>query len=248
MKTMVLQSQRPGVLPAWQRRCCDSVRAWSKQRGFEYSFCGDELFRPLPPALREKLRVQPVVATDLARLLLMREALRAGYERAIWCDADLLIFRDFEPLTLDHSFGREVWVQGRDDGVHSYRRIHNAWLQFTADSPILPFYIDRATAMLERVQMPVVPQFIGPKLLSALHNIVGFHVEERVGMLSPLSMRDLLSGAGPALTELRDSHSEGLCAVNLCASYVGKNSDGVCHSDEDYTAAVRALIAPSCPL
>lgn len=178
----------------------------------------------------------------------MGEALRSGYERAIWCDADLMIFRDFEPLPLDHSFGREVWVQGRDDGVHSYRRIHNAWLQFTADSPILPFYTDRAAAMLERVKMPVVPQFIGPKLLSALHNIVGFHVEERVGMLSPLSMRDLLRGAGPALSELSEAHSESLCAVNLCASYVDKSSDGVCHSDEDYSAAVRALIAPNCPL
>ncbi|WP_439105584.1 hypothetical protein [Congregibacter sp.] len=248
MKTLVLQSQRPGVLPAWQRRCCDSVRAWSKARGFDYNFCGDELFRPLPPALREKLRVQPVVATDLARLLLMGESLRAGYERAIWCDADLLIFRDFEPLSADHSFGREVWVKGRDDGIHSYRRIHNAWLQFTVDSPILPFYIDRASAMLERVKMPVVPQFIGPKLLSALHNIVGFHVEERVGMLSPLSMRDLLRGTGPALTELTSTHTEPLCAVNLCASYVDKSSDGVCHSDEDYSAAIRALIAPNCPL
>ncbi|MDP5054653.1 MAG: hypothetical protein NWP69_12750 [Congregibacter sp.] len=248
MKTLVLQSQRPGVLPAWQRRCCDSVRAWSKLRGFDYSFCGDELFRPLPPALREKLRVQPVVATDLARLLLMREALRSKYERAIWCDADLLIFRDFEPNAVDHSFGREVWVQGRDDGVHSYRRIHNAWLQFTAESPILPFYIDRASKLLERVQMPVVPQFIGPKLLSALHNIVNFNVEERVGMLSPLSMRDLLLGSGPALTELTAMHTEPLCAVNLCASYLNKNSDGVCHSDTDYSAAVRALIASSCPL
>jgi len=204
--------------------------------------------RPLPPGRREKLREQPVVATGVARLLLMLEALKAGYERAIWCDADLLSFRDFEPLNVDHSFGREVWVQGRDGGVHSYRRIHNAWLQFSSDSPILPFYIDRASAMLERVQMPVVPQFAGPKLLSALHNIVGFNVEERAGMLSPLSMRDLLLGSGPALSELKNAHSEGLCAINLCASYVNKNSDGVCHSDEDYSAAVRTLIAPDCPL
>lgn len=69
MKTIVLQSQRPGTLPTWQRRCCDSVRAWSKAQGFDYNYCGDELFRRIPPALRQKLREQPVVATDLARLL-----------------------------------------------------------------------------------------------------------------------------------------------------------------------------------
>jgi hypothetical protein len=248
MKTLVVQSQRPGVLPAWQRRCFDSVRGWAKLRGYDYRFYGDELFRPLPPTLREKLQAQPVVATDLARLLLLREALRSGYEQAIWCDADLLIFRDFEPREQDHSFGREVWVQGRDGGVHSYRRIHNAWLQFQADSPVLPFYIDRATAMLERVRMPVVPQFVGPKLLSALHNIVEFNVEERVGMLSPMAARDVLQGSGPALDELVGAHRETICAVNLCASYVGKNADGVCHGDEDYIAVVRALIAPNCPL
>lgn len=241
MRTIVLQSQRPGPLPRWQRRCCDSVRAWARFKGFEYSFCGDELFRRLAPPLREKLQDQPVVAADLARLLWIRECLNAGYERAIWCDADLLIFSDFELTSKDHSFGREVWVQRREKGLHSYRRIHNAWLTFEAGSAILPFYIDRATAMLERVRMPVVPQFIGPKLLSALHNIVGFNVEERVGMLSPLAMRDLLQGGGPALQELVEGHSETLCAVNLCASYVGKESDGVCHDDEDYLKATRVF-------
>lgn len=245
MRTIVIQSQRPGTLPRWQRRCCDSVRAWARFHGFEYNFCGDELFRRLPPNLREKLRDQPVVATDLARLLWLRECLNNGYERAIWCDADLLIFEDFLPLASDHAFGREIWIQGREGGLHSYRRIHNAWLAFEAGSPILPFYIDRALAMLERVRMPVVPQFIGPKLLSALHNIVGFTIEERVGMLSPLAMRDILLGGGDALDELRRGHSEGLCAVNLCASYVDKESDGVCHSDEDYLNATRVFTGSS---
>lgn len=243
MRTIVLQSQKPGPLPRWQRRCCDSVRAWAKAHAFEYSFCGDELFRRLPPMLREKLRDQPVVATDLARLLWIRECLQNGYDRAIWCDADLLVFRDFTPSPGDHAFGREVWVQARDAGLHSYRRIHNAWLLFEAGSAVLPFYIDRATALLERVRMPVVPQFIGPKLLSALHNIVGFTVEERVGMISPLVMRDLLAGHGAAMDILRDGHSDSLCAANLCASYVDRDSDGVRHSDDDYLVAIKHLIA-----
>ena len=241
MRTVVLQSQKPGPLPSWQRHCCDSVRAWAKARGFDYQFCGDELFRRLPPKLREKLREQPVVATDLARLLWLRDSLKSGYDRAIWCDADLLIFRPFDPAAVDHAFGREIWVQARGDGLHSYRRIHNAWLHFEAGNAILPFYIDRALSMLTRVRMPVVPQFIGPKLLSALHNIVGFNIEERVGMLSPLAMRDLLAGGGPALEELDQGHDEGLCSVNLCASYVGRDSDGVCHDDEAYLHAVRLL-------
>ncbi|GAB5414983.1 MAG: hypothetical protein Cons2KO_25860 [Congregibacter sp.] len=241
MRTIVLQSQRPGTLPRWQRRCCDSVRAWAKFHSYEYAFCGDELFRRLPAQLRSKLLEQRIVATDLARLLWIREHHNAGYDRAIWCDADLLVFDDFEPAHNDHSFGREIWVQGREQGIHSYRRIHNAWLMFDANSPILAFYIDRAISMLTRVQLPVVPQFIGPKLLSALHNIVSFNIEERVGMLSPLVIRDLVNGGGPALEEMRQGHADMPCAANLCASYIGKDSDGVRHNDDDYLAATKAL-------
>lgn len=248
MSTIVLQSQRPGPLPPWQRLCCDSVRAWARARDYEYRFCGDELFARVPPPLRQKLQSQPVVVADLARLLWLRECLHSGYDRAIWCDADLLVFRDFEPPAADHAFGREIWVQGREGGVQAYRRIHNAWLLFGVDSTVLPFYIDRATAMLERVRAPVVPQFIGPKLLSALHNIVGFTIEERVGMLPPLAMRDLLAGGGPALEELRGGHSAALCAVNLCASYTGRESDGVCHDDADYLRAAKTLLARNSPL
>jgi hypothetical protein len=219
------------------------VRAWAKAQGFDYQFCGDELFRRLPPALRAKLQAQPVVATDLARLLWLRDCLQSGYDRALWCDADVLIFRQFDLPSVDHAFGREVWVQARGEGQHSYRRIHNAWLQFDVGGAILPFYIDRALDMLQRVRMPVVPQFIGPKLLSALHNIVNFNVEERVGMLSPLAMRDVLCGAGEAVAELRQGHGEPLCALNLCASYVNRHSDGVCHDDADYLRATELLLA-----
>jgi hypothetical protein len=242
MRTIVLQSQRPGPLPDWQRLCCDSVRAWARARNFEYRFCGDELFNRITPALREKFRAQPVVIADLARLIWLRESLQSGFERAIWCDADLLVFRDFAPEAIAHAFGREIWVQGRDDGVHAYRRIHNAFLLFEAGSSLLPFYIDSAVSMLQRVKAPVVPQFIGPKLLSALHTLLGFNIEERVGMLSPLAMRDVLAGGGPAADELVAGHEVPLCAVNLCASYVGRDSDGVLHDDSDYLAAAEALL------
>ena len=37
-------------------------------------------------------------------------------------------------------------------------------------------------------------QFIGPKLLTALHNIALFPVVETASMLSPAEIRDLLAG------------------------------------------------------
>jgi hypothetical protein len=247
-QTIVLQSQAPGRDAPWQRACRQSVRAWARRHGYAYRFCGDELFARLPPALRDKFRPQPVVLADLGRLLWMQEVLAEGYGRAIWCDADLVVCRDFTPRDADHLLGREIWIQARDPGpdLQVRRQVHNAWLQFSAADSLLPFYIDRATALLERVQAPVVPQFIGPKLLTALHNILGFSIEERVGMLSPLVQRDLLAGGGPALDAFRAAHAAPPCALNLCASYVDRNSDGVCHTEADYAALVDGLLSGSC--
>lgn len=241
MKTQVLQSQSPAGIPTWQRQCLKSVEAWSGSQGFDYQFLGDELFERVAPDLREKFAGQPVVLADLARLVLLQESLEHGFDCAIWCDADVLVYRDFAPLAASHAFGREIWVQSEGKVLRSFRKIHNAYLQFSAGDPTLPFYRERAEALLRRVNPPVVPQFIGPKLLTALHNVVQFNVEERVGMLSPLVLRDLLAGGGAALDLLRERQDELPCALNVCASYVGREADGVCHSDGDYEQLIALL-------
>jgi hypothetical protein len=223
------------------RDCCNSVERWASSHDFDYLFAGDELFARLPEALRERFADQPVVLADLARLEWLRETLAHGYARAIWCDADLLIFDDFVPNNDGDVFGRECWVQLDGKKLRSYRKIHNAWLQFQAGSSTLDFYIDRATRLLERVTPPVVPLFIGPKLLTAWHNIVAFDTEERVGMLSPLAMQGLLEGGSPALEMLIAGHEEPLCALNLSASCEGCNVDGVTHSAADYAMLVDGL-------
>jgi hypothetical protein len=222
--------------------CCDSVRQWARSHDFDYAREGDELFARLSPALRERFVSQPVVLADLARLLWLQEVLTRGYARAIWCDADLLIFRDFVPGLHGDVFGRECWIQRDGRKLRRYRKIHNAWLQFDAGSGTLPFYIERATFLLEQVRTPVVPQFIGPKLLSAWHNIVPFATEERVGMLSPLVMQDLLGGGTQALDMLVAGHEAPLCALNLSASCEGRDLDGVRHDSADFDALVEGLL------
>ena len=145
---IVLQSQNPARLDGWQGRCCATVEAWARRRGYEYRRCGDELFDRCPAFLRERHGAQPVVLSDLARLLWLREVLDEGFGHAIWCDADLLLFRDFEPVIAGDRFGRECWVQRDARRLRSYRKIHNAWLQFSRGSATLAFYIDRAAALI----------------------------------------------------------------------------------------------------
>jgi len=221
--------------------CCASVSHWASQQGFDYLLEGDVLFERISLATRERFAAQVVVLSDLARLYWLREVLESGYDRAIWCDADVLIFESFVPADSGDRFGRECWIQQDGSKLRRYRKIHNAWMQFSAGSPTLAFYIDRAQLLLERADSPVVPQFIGPKLLTAWHNIAPFPVEERVGMLSPLVMAELLGGGDKALQSLRAGHGDALCALNLSASYENRESDGIKHEARDYQRLVEEM-------
>ncbi|MEM1145712.1 MAG: hypothetical protein AAF671_03625 [Pseudomonadota bacterium] len=205
---------------------------------------GDELFELLPANLREKYLSQPVVQSDLARLLVLRDRLQGGrYSRVVWCDADVLIFTDFDLGNERETFARECWVQLDKGRLRSYRKVHNAWMLFTARSSVLPFYIDRAIQLLAAAKAPVVPQLIGPKLLTAWHNISPFSVDERIGMLSPIVLRALLHNEADPLDLLHRGHTGSLCALNLSASCEGREVDGVRLDENDYLQAIDALRA-----
>ncbi len=223
-------------MPApWYEACLESVRAWAQARSYEYRFIGDEIFTRLPVGLEAIVVEQPVVASDLARLILLQAALADGYERAVWVDADVLVI-DLEGLVLPAAqalFGREVWIQpGGEAGkkLKTYRKVHNAFMAFCAGEPVLPFYRMSAERILKRYDAgagPKVPQLIGPKLITLLHNAIGFDVLEAAGMLSPWVVRDLLDGGGAALDRFLAASSIVPQAVNLCGSSVrtGELSD-----------------------
>ncbi len=222
-RTLVLQSHRKPLPFPWLRACLDSVRAWASARRFDYRFLDDALFAHLPQDLRERYRAQPVVSSDLARLLALRAHLRekdAKWDTVVWIDADVLIF-DPERLRLPrtpHAVGREVWVQNRDDRLKVYTKVHNAFLMFRAEDALLEFYVQTAARMLRAHEGPVVPQFVGPKLLTALHNVAGLHVLEEAGMLSPLVAQDIARGEGPALRRFVQKSPVPPAALNLCGS------------------------------
>jgi hypothetical protein len=189
--------------------------------GYERHFMQDELFDCVPAFLLEKTRHQPVIASDLARLLNLQDALHSGYERVMWMDSDFLIFNpsEFSVPDSDCAVGREIWVQQDKHGrLKSYKKIHNAFLMFVKGDSFLDFYADTAERLLTQNQGPVPPQFIGPKLLTALHNLAKLPVLETAGMLSPMVIKAMLEGKGPAL-ELFIKHSpQPIAAANLCIS------------------------------
>ncbi|MBV1931732.1 MAG: hypothetical protein KUG71_08435 [Porticoccaceae bacterium] len=236
-RTLVIQSHRQPLPFSWLAQCLDSVKNWAAQRDFDYQFLGDEIFELLPQWVLEKTQSQRVVATDLARLKWLQKCLRAGYQRVVWLDADFLVFAPEKfhlpgesELAENYRLGREVWVQPIDSGKEVpekhkvYKKVHNAFLLFGQGNSFLDFYTAHAERLLAKVTGNVPPQFIGPKLLTALHNIVQCPVQENAGMLSPWVIRDILSGGGLALDMFHNKSPEPLAGANLSASLPNKRS------------------------
>ena len=146
-----------------------------------------------------------------------------------------------------YSIGREVWVQRKEGKLQAYKKVHNAFLMATKGDSFLPFYADAAESLLRRAEGPLVPQFAGPKLLTALHNTVGLNVQENAGMLSPLALNDICEGGGAALAKTISGHQMPLAAVNMSASLLGQDVDGVCNTARDYERAIELLLANGFP-
>jgi len=221
-KTLVIQSHRNPLPFNWLRACLASVSQWAEKNGFDYRYLHDDrLFSTVPDGLIKKVAAQKVIATDLGRLRLLQLGLAEGYQTVVWCDADFLIFNadNFILPETDYALGREVWVQQNDrDKFRAYSKVHNAFLMFRQGNCFLDFYSDTAQRLLELNQGSMPPQFIGPKLLTALHNIALCPVMENAGMLSPLVMRDLMNGEGQALELFRKKSPTPIDGANLSGS------------------------------
>lgn len=240
--TLVIQSHRSPLPHQWIACCLASVRDWCDLNHYEYRFVGDELFEFLSDEVKAKTAGRPVIASDLARLLAIRAALQEGIKRVVWLDADFLIFAPEKFILSKHSYavGREVWVQL--DGNHRlkvYKKVHNAFLLFQQENHFLDFYIESAERLLLQNSGSMPPQFIGPKLLSALHNVVGLSVLESAGMLSPLVIKEIINGGGEAVALFKRTSPQPITAANLCSS----SCDGGDLSDDEMGRLIKRLLA-----
>jgi hypothetical protein len=224
--TLVIQSHRSPLPHPWLKRCLQTVRDWSESHGFTYSYIGDELFDVIPAELMVKIRSQTVIASDLARLRALQAGLMEGYDTVLWLDADFLIFDPARFVLPDEccAVGREVWVQQDSSGkLRVYKKVHNAFLLFRQGNSLLDFYADTAERLLRQNEGSMPSQFIGPKLLTALHNVANLPVMESAGMLSPLVAKDMIQGQGPALELFINNSPHPVAAANLCSSSIERN-------------------------
>ena len=225
MRTLVLQSHMTPLPHAWIEQCLSSVRKWARNRSFTYRFIGDETYQLVDTLIRDRYEDRPVILSDLARLIEMQRGLKEGFNAVIWLDADTLILKTdvFDPHEGEFVVGREHWIQQGSNGtLTTHSKVHNGYLYAREGSVSLPFYVAVASRFLKLQHGQVPDQFIGPKLLTALHNVVQFEVQETAAAFSPAVIKDVINGGGPAQELLRSCSKILPAAVNLCASSVRK--------------------------
>ena len=241
--SLVLQSHRQPFPAKWIATCTDSVKNWAELNKFEYQFLGDELFDYVSDVLLGKVKTQRVIATDLARLKVLQANLAKEYDTVVWCDADFLIFAVHNFVLPDDSYaiGREVWVQADDKDqqkLSAHIKVHNAFMMYRQGNPFLDFYTDTAERLLTRIEGPMPPQFIGPMLLTAIHNVAQCPVLETAGMLSPLVIKDIANENGPALELFQQKSPLPIAAANLCNSLFDKGEV----STEEIESCITVLL------
>jgi hypothetical protein len=239
MKTVVHQSFRTANVPPWVERCLASVRAWAAANGYEYRFIDDKLFDYAGAAYCARVRHSMQAIANLARLELAREALEAGYDRAIWVDADVLVF-DSRRLKIEiasgYAFCHEVWIEIRPDGsVSETRKVNNCVCVFTRSAPDLDILVKLVRHIVAHREIES-SYTVGVYLLTALKPILGFPVLTNVGMFSPCVVRGLAAGDDryPAIQARAFGHP--VYAANLCTSLSAQIAEA------EYMSAIDALI------
>jgi hypothetical protein len=221
MKTRVIQSYRAVNVPAWIDRCLESVRAWSLAQGFDHHLVGDECFQLCGEDYLSRVGDNIRSITNLARLILVRQAHDAGYDRAIWIDADVLVFAP-EQLRIDldsrYAFAREGWV-GRLQGDRwkAFASVNNSVFACMAGEPDLDFLIaaTRHIALHRRIHSNFQ---VGGDLIRGLRASLDFQVLDHIGMFSDDVVSALAQGDDAVLRAQARVHGAPVYAANLCAS------------------------------
>ena len=208
--------------PDWVSRCMTSVADWSEQQEYSYHCISDELFDWVTPELRTKLHDRRPILADLARLRWIEAELAARGGLVVWIDADTLVVDPdwCVPDSENTIFGEECWVQPTAEGAwRAYQSPHNAFMGFTAASPVLGFLAYLSESIIERADAAhIAPQMVGPKLLKALNNLAQFTLVPEAGAVNPELLAEWVGEAGPATACYERATRPPLALVNLCSS------------------------------
>jgi hypothetical protein len=231
MRNVVVQSYRNDA-PEWLQRCMQSVRQWTQSQGYDYLFVDDRLFDYVPSHIRANPPSSILPLTDLARLGLLKEQLAKGYDRAIWIDADVLVFRPEQfriPKDKGAMLCHEVWTHiDSQDVVQHQTRVNNAVMVFERGHPLLDFLHHAALELFSHIAPERMhPWTIGTEFFTNLSRLYPVYLLTQVACLSPLLIDALCTGKQPELLHDHAKHfGHPFHAANLCRSSTTDNPQG----------------------
>jgi len=249
VKTVVYQSFRTADVPPWIDACLRSAREWAAARGFEYRFFDDGFFDFCPPWYRQRVEQNILLMSDLARLVAARNLLSDEFERAIWVDADLLVFAPaaFDIETGENfAFNTELWVNREQGKFIGWRRVNNAVCAFDRRNAFLDFYIDACQRIVRHAgEGPIDRLSVGTDFLTALHKLTLLPLIRSVGTFNPILMEHLARGDAEPMRAYRKFFGHPIGAANLCGSFRGQVCQGVKMEDSIYQGTIDGLLGPA---
>lgn len=242
--TVVFQAWVGPRAPPFVERCMATTAGWARSRGFDYRRLGDDFLDVLPGWYRDRVHWHIVQQTNLARLRYAREVLAAGADRAVWVDADVLVY-DPDRLALDAPDGfalcREAWIAPSGACVHG---ISQTVVVADRGHPLLD-YLVWAHETLVRNRPERVQRFgTATALLAGIHAATPLPATTCIGMMNPTMLREIADGnSGPVTRKYVRAHGYPMQAVNLALSLVGVPFGDTIANEVDYEAALEVLVA-----
>lgn len=247
MKTVILQSYRTHDVAPWMNECLHSVRDWAGSHGYAYEFLDDRFFDYAPAWVREVCGTEILPITDVARLYLLRDYLGRGWDRAVWVDADVLVFAP-DKFILDDKVSYSLCYElaclvTPEQGAQFGGYVNNAVMFVTPNQPMLDFWIFAAEEILRtRGQQKVFSTIVGTRFFSALAGAMPLRAAQDVGLFIPPLIRDIAAGGGPLLDQWAAQLRKPVAAANLCRSMQDHHFSGATVSAEDIQKAVDILL------
>lgn len=250
MKVIVYQSYSGPPPPSWLKTCMHTVETWANSRGYDYK--GDNpLFHFVPDWYREKAGPYVNVVADLARLKMAQHFLKQGYDRAIWLDADVVIFEpdQFQPdLSQPFLVCHEIWldtdpeVNFGEGPLYCQKKVTNSLTMFPTDSNFLDTYIEQCLSIVRNVQGTASQLSVSTDLLTQLSKTQKLPLFQQLGLFSPIMMQGIVKSI-PEVLELYIATMESpVYAANLCLSFRGKQYKGLDVSDAFFEQTVACLL------
>jgi hypothetical protein len=196
----------------------------------------DDSFLSLAPEwVRSRCGDNIYAVTDLCRLQLLKNMLEKGYDRAVWVDADVLVFAP-ENLKIatehGHGFAHELFFRFEHDGHYTaLESINNSVMVFEKGQMLLDQYIAAAfNALRQSPEGPIPRTALGPTVLQKAYPQHELDRIYGVGLFTLAMMYEIVHGGGNLISDYVCAVPEPLGAANLC--HFLRNETPVTHREQ----------------